>query len=127
MQSSVQMNPDSSIANTETIEQVQRDLQEEDNSSSLDRGETLLTVNEEATRMPGTEEVTHKVETNPLDLDPAKALTVAAKHVQPKTKKQDKAVRDGRKYVPSKKAMTDPLKIDMSKPPDLPLTCKYQS
>lgn len=122
MQSSVQMNPDSSIANTETIEQVQRDPQEEDNSSSLDRGETLLTVNEEATRMPGTEEVTHKAETNPLDLDPAKALTVAAKHVQPKTKKQDKAVRDGRKYVPSKKAMTDPLKIDMSKPPDLPLT-----
>lgn len=41
---------------------------------------------------------------------------------RPKKKKQDKPVRDGRKYVPSKKAMTDPLKMDMSKPPVIPLT-----
>uniref|UniRef100_A0A3B4FCX6 Uncharacterized LOC102194173 n=1 Tax=Pundamilia nyererei TaxID=303518 RepID=A0A3B4FCX6_9CICH len=33
-----------------------------------------------------------------------------------KGKKQEKAVSDGRKYVPSKKAMVDPLKMDMSKP-----------
>ena len=39
-------------------------------------------------------------------------------------KKQDKVVRDGRKYVPSKKAMIDPLKMDMSKPLVIPLTCK---
>ena len=42
-----------------------------------------------------------------------------------KTKKQDKVVRDGRKYVPSKKAMIDPLKMDMSKPLVMPLTCEY--
>lgn len=40
-------------------------------------------------------------------------------------KKQDKVVRDGRKYVPSKKAMIDPLKMDMSKPLVIPLTCEY--
>lgn len=34
---------------------------------------------------------------------------------------------DGRKYVPSKKAMVDPLKIDMSKPVVIPLTCEYFS
>ncbi|XP_071326730.1 zinc finger protein 576, tandem duplicate 1 isoform X2 [Trachinotus anak] len=32
------------------------------------------------------------------------------------TKKQEKGQRDGKKYVPSKKAMIDPLKMDMSKP-----------
>lgn len=41
-----------------------------------------------------------------------------------KAKTPDKAVRDGRKYVPSKKAMIDPLKMDMSKPLVIPLTCK---
>lgn len=40
-----------------------------------------------------------------------------------KAKKRD--VRDGRKYVPSKKAMIDPLKMDMSKPLVMPLTCEY--
>lgn len=42
-----------------------------------------------------------------------------------KAKKPDKGVRDGRKYVPSKKAMIDPLKMDMSKPAVIPLTCEY--
>lgn len=42
-----------------------------------------------------------------------------------KAKKQDKGLRDGRKYVPSKKAMIDPLKMDMSKPLVMPLTCEY--
>ncbi|XP_047455116.1 uncharacterized protein LOC125016591 isoform X2 [Mugil cephalus] len=37
-----------------------------------------------------------------------------------KTNKQEKGVTDGRKYVPSKKAMIDPLKIDMSSPKDIP-------
>lgn len=36
-----------------------------------------------------------------------------------------KSVSDGRKYVPSKKAMIDPLKMDMSKPLLMPLTCEY--
>ncbi|XP_068180926.1 zinc finger protein 576, tandem duplicate 1 [Antennarius striatus] len=45
----------------------------------------------------------------------------------PKTKKTDKAVRDGRKYVPSKKAMIDPLKMDMSKPLVVPLTSSQLS
>ncbi|XP_070690929.1 uncharacterized protein [Pempheris klunzingeri] len=39
-----------------------------------------------------------------------------------KAKKQDKAAQDGRKYIPSKKAMVDPLKMDMSKPLVVPLT-----
>lgn len=41
-----------------------------------------------------------------------------------KVKKQDKGVSDGRKYVLSKKAMVDPLKMDMSKPIVMPLTCE---
>lgn len=41
-----------------------------------------------------------------------------------KVKKQDKTVSDGRKYVLSKKAMVDPLKMDMSKPIVMPLTCE---
>ncbi|XP_068999135.1 zinc finger protein 576, tandem duplicate 1 isoform X2 [Embiotoca jacksoni] len=44
-----------------------------------------------------------------------------------KAKKQDKRVTDGRKYVPSKKAMVDPLKMDMSKPSSLPLTSSQLS
>ncbi|XP_034467608.1 uncharacterized protein LOC117777144 [Hippoglossus hippoglossus] len=44
-----------------------------------------------------------------------------------KAKKQDKVVRDGRKYVPSKKAMIDPLKMDMSKPLVMPLTSSQLS
>ncbi|XP_040901072.1 uncharacterized protein LOC121186413 isoform X2 [Toxotes jaculatrix] len=44
-----------------------------------------------------------------------------------KTKKQDKSLRDGRRYVPSKKAMIDPLKIDMSKPLVTPLTSSQLS
>lgn len=51
------------------------------------------------------------------------ANTNTAPDVQ-KAKKQDKGVRDGRKYVPSKKAMVDPLKMDMSKPLVIPLTCE---
>ncbi|KAF0045266.1 hypothetical protein F2P81_001795 [Scophthalmus maximus] len=42
-----------------------------------------------------------------------------------KAKKQDK--RDGRKYVPSKKAMIDPLKMDMSKQLAVPLTTSQLS
>lgn len=40
-------------------------------------------------------------------------------------KNQAKVVYDRRKYVPSKKAMVDPLKMDMSKPAGIPLTCEY--
>ncbi|XP_073342330.1 zinc finger protein 576, tandem duplicate 1 isoform X2 [Pagrus major] len=44
-----------------------------------------------------------------------------------KEKKQDEGVRDGRKYVPSKKAMVDPLKMDMSKHLAMPLTSSQLS
>ncbi|XP_045901306.1 uncharacterized protein LOC123968526 isoform X1 [Micropterus dolomieu] len=44
-----------------------------------------------------------------------------------KAKKQGKGVRDGRKYVPSKKAMVDPLKMDMSKPLVMPLSSSQLS
>lgn len=44
--------------------------------------------------------------------------------VQKSNKKKDKVVQDGRKYVPSKKAMKDPLKMDMSSQLVLPLTCE---
>ncbi|XP_074510110.1 zinc finger protein 576, tandem duplicate 1 isoform X1 [Sebastes fasciatus] len=44
-----------------------------------------------------------------------------------KAKKPDKGVRDGRKYVPSKKAMVDPLKMDMTKPLVMPLTSSQLS
>ncbi|XP_061572511.1 uncharacterized protein LOC133428117 isoform X2 [Cololabis saira] len=39
-----------------------------------------------------------------------------------KAKKQGKGVGEGRRYVLSKKAMVDPLKMDMSKPLVMPLT-----
>lgn len=48
----------------------------------------------------------------------------AAGHGQT-VKNQAKVVYDQRKYVPSKKAMVDPLKMDMSKPAGIPLTCEY--
>ncbi|KAM6995343.1 zinc finger protein 576, tandem duplicate 1 [Tautogolabrus adspersus] len=44
-----------------------------------------------------------------------------------RSKKKDQGVRDGRKYVPSKKAMIDPLKMDMSKPLLNPLTSSQLS
>ncbi|KAM6909689.1 zinc finger protein 576, tandem duplicate 1 [Xenentodon cancila] len=44
-----------------------------------------------------------------------------------KAKKQDKGVSEGRKYVLSKKAMVDPLKMDMSKPLVMPLTSSQLS
>lgn len=55
---------------------------------------------------------------NPVDENPDG-------RVRQKMKNQPKVVRDGRKYVPSKKAMVDPLKMDMSKPAGIPLTCEY--
>lgn len=59
------------------------------------------------------------------DLQPS--ATIVDKYVDgrdgPTVKNQAK--RDRRKYVPSKKAMVDPLKMDMSKPAGIPLTCEY--
>eukprot|EP00066_Takifugu_rubripes_P014596 XP_011603862.1 PREDICTED: uncharacterized protein LOC105416677 isoform X2 [Takifugu rubripes] len=40
---------------------------------------------------------------------------------------ENQAKRDRRKYVPSKKAMVDPLKMDMSKPAGIPLTTSQLS
>lgn len=42
-----------------------------------------------------------------------------------KANKQDKVASNGKKYIPSKKAMIDPLKMDMSKQQILPPTCEY--
>lgn len=62
------------------------------------------------------------------DLKPSPTVNPVDKKANPdgqKAKDQAKVVRDGRKYVPSKKAMVDPLKMDMSKPAGIPLTCEY--
>lgn len=63
------------------------------------------------------------------DLNPSAAINPVVENpdgrVRQKVKNQSKVVRDGRKYVPSKKAMVDPLKMDMSKPAGIPLTCEY--
>lgn len=59
------------------------------------------------------------------DLKPSATIVdkYADGRVGPMVKNQAK--RDRRRYVPSKKAMVDPLKMDMSKPAGIPLTCKY--
>lgn len=63
------------------------------------------------------------------DLKPSAAVNPVDENpdgrVGQKLKNQPKVVRDGRRYVPSKKAMVDPLKMDMSKPAGIPLTCEY--
>ncbi|XP_037309685.2 uncharacterized protein LOC119197461 [Pungitius pungitius] len=59
------------------------------------------------------------------ELTPATKANTAGK--MQKAKKPDKCARDGRKYVPSKKAMVDPLKMDMSKQVIMPLTSSQVS
>lgn len=61
------------------------------------------------------------------DLKPSATIDLVDENgrVGQKVKNQPKVVRNGRKYIPSKKAMVDPLKMDMSKPAGIPLTCEY--
>ncbi|XP_029307281.1 zinc finger protein 22-like isoform X2 [Cottoperca gobio] len=131
--------------------------QEEDNKSDAPAGtETVVTPEENGTRvqtaetpesMPVTQAVENEPAVQPLT-EPSvntagKETNSASKPSAPsepapdtnanpacdekKAKKPDKGVRDGRKYVPSKKAMVDPLKMDMSKPLDMPLTSSQLS
>ncbi|KAK9513576.1 hypothetical protein VZT92_027100 [Zoarces viviparus] len=91
-------------------------------------------VEKEPAAGPLTEPSVHTAGT---ETDSASKLTVPAEptpdtNANPgsdgkKAKKPDKGVRDGRKYVPSKKAMVDPLKMDMSKPLLMPLTSSQLS
>uniref|UniRef100_A0A8C4FA84 Zinc finger protein 576, tandem duplicate 1 n=1 Tax=Dicentrarchus labrax TaxID=13489 RepID=A0A8C4FA84_DICLA len=116
--------------------------EEENKSAATAETETPITPQENGTRTetPASMAVTQAVEnepavqplTEPSDNTGGVEVDSASKPSAPtepgpdintnpgcdgqKAKKQDKGVRDGRKYVPSKKAMVDPLKMDMSKP-----------
>ncbi|XP_055019476.1 uncharacterized protein LOC110171482 isoform X2 [Boleophthalmus pectinirostris] len=132
MQTSVQMNCGS---NADTMLQ-EPNLVEEDNLSAVDHDDPLVIALEEVEEHTSTgtlEETTENTVFTPSEnssepsLDSQSTSTpprpdLNVKNVQAKPKKQDKAVRAEKKYVPSKKAMTDPLKIDMSKPLATPLT-----
>lgn len=128
--------------------QSEPDAQEEENKSAApaETG-TPIAPQENGTGVetPASVPVTQVVENEPLaepldgagrmDMDSASKPSAPTEPVPDtntnpgcdgqKAKKQEKAVRDGRKYVPSKKAMVDPLKMDMSKPLVMPLTCEY--
>ncbi|XP_044065384.1 uncharacterized protein LOC122882248 isoform X2 [Siniperca chuatsi] len=137
--------------------QSEPDAQEEENKSSATaETETPITPQENGTGVqtaetPASMAVTQAVENEPavkpltepsvntggMEVDSASkpsapTVPVPATNTNPgcdgeKAKKQDKGVRDGRKYVPSKKAMVDPLKMDMSKPLVMPLTSSQLS
>lgn len=59
-----------------------------------------------------------------LPSDPGPDISTSTGCGSPKDKSKARSVLDGRKYVPSKKAMIDPLKMDMTKPLLTPLTCE---
>ncbi|XP_051261469.1 uncharacterized protein LOC127366520 [Dicentrarchus labrax] len=127
--------------------------EEENKSAATAETETPITPQENGTRTetPASMAVTQAVEnepavqplTEPSDNTGGVEVDSASKPSAPtepgpdintnpgcdgqKAKKQDKGVRDGRKYVPSKKAMVDPLKMDMSKPLAMPLTSSQLS
>ncbi|XP_039974465.1 uncharacterized protein LOC120784601 isoform X2 [Xiphias gladius] len=131
------------------------DAQEKETESAAPvEPEKVITQQEKQTGMqtaetPATVAVTHEVEkesavqplsepsenSGGMEIDSASktsAPTESDTNTNPrcdgeKAKKQDKGLRDGRKYVPSKKAMIDPLKMDMSKPLVMPLTSSQLS
>ncbi|KAL7393506.1 hypothetical protein ABVT39_011789 [Epinephelus coioides] len=137
--------------------QSEPDAKEEENKSAAPAGtETVVTPQENGTGVQAAETPANVVVTKAVENEPAvQPLTEpsvntagmetdsASKPSAPtepvpdtntnpgcdkqKAKKQDKGVRDGRKYVPSKKAMIDPLKMDMSKPLVMPLTSSQLS
>lgn len=59
-----------------------------------------------------------------VPIDPGPDINSDPRHDRPKAKKQEKDVSSVRRYIPSKKAMIDPLKIDMSEL-DMALSCEY--
>ncbi|XP_042346599.1 uncharacterized protein LOC121946192 [Plectropomus leopardus] len=137
--------------------QSEPDAQEEENKSTSPSGtETVVTPQENGTEMqteqtPASMMVTPAVEKEPavqpltessvntagIETDSATKPSAPTEALpdtntnpgcdEKKAKKLDKGVRDGRKYVPSKKAMLDPLKMDMSKPLMMPLTSSQLS
>ncbi|XP_030013856.1 zinc finger protein 576, tandem duplicate 1 isoform X2 [Sphaeramia orbicularis] len=154
MQSQIQMNSRPNPVDTVTTEQLldsetstlsEPNAQKEENKSSAPaESETVTPPHENETRMhtAGTQDMEneHVVQsvTEPTEMEkdavtkpnaPSELLSDGnrSKRCEPKTKKQDKGVRDGKKYIPSKKAMIDPLKIDMSKALVMPLTTSQLS
>ncbi len=144
--------PLDTVAVAQPAAQSETDAQKEENKSAfLAEAETPITPQENGThaetpasmaitQVPEKESAVHLLSqssenTGGMEVDTtskpsAPVLPVPDTNTNPdcegqKAKKQDKGVRDGRKYVPSKKAMVDPLKIDMSKPLVMPLTCEY--
>uniref|UniRef100_A0A1A7WF71 Zinc finger n=1 Tax=Iconisemion striatum TaxID=60296 RepID=A0A1A7WF71_9TELE len=119
--------------------QSKPDAQEENKSAAIaETTETSLTV-----EPPTSMGVTPPVESEPAVKSQAESGDTTAKPNVPtkagpnaKTnpgcdgqimKKQNKGVNEGKKYVLSKKAMVDPLKMDMSKPVVMPLTSSQLS
>ncbi|XP_068425767.1 uncharacterized protein [Clinocottus analis] len=128
------------------------DAKEEENKSATPDGtETVVEPQGNGTEVQTAEApgmaVTHVVENEPLtepsvntagmETDSASKISVPTEQTPDtnanpgsdgqKAKKPNKGARDGRKYVPSKKAMIDPLKMDMSKPLVMPLTSSQLS
>lgn len=60
-----------------------------------------------------------------LPCGPVSGISTSSRCDSQEDKNRVTSVSDGRKYVPSKKAMIDPLKMDMSKPLQTPLSCEY--
>lgn len=147
--------PDTEAGEAQPAQSEPEAQEEEENKSAAPAGtETVVTSQENGTGVqtaetPASMAVTQAVENEPavqpltqssvntagMETDSASKPSVPTELVpdtnanpgcdEKKAKKADKGVRDGRKYVPSKKAMVDPLKMDMSKPLVMPLTCEY--
>lgn len=127
------------------------DIQENNNAAGSIETELIVTSQENETEVqkaetPAAVAVAQAVEsdtavpsqnepsenTGPVETDSASKASAPtepennsnAGHDVQKAKKQNKSGHDGRKYVLSKKAMIDPLKMDMSKPVVMPLTCE---
>lgn len=105
--------------------QNELDAQKKDSKGAAAETEEVIALEGSAARLKSAE-TPAKVG---MDVDTAAKPAVPETNTNPgcdgqKGKKQEKAVSDSRKYVPSKKAMVDPLKMDMSKPLVMPLTCE---
>ncbi|CAI5663339.1 unnamed protein product [Oreochromis niloticus] len=108
--------------------QNELDAQKKDSKGAAAETEEVIALEGSAARLKSAE-TPAKVG---MDVDTAAKPAVPKTNTNPgcdgqKGKKQEKAVSDSRKYVPSKKAMVDPLKMDMSKPLVMPLTSSQLS
>ncbi|XP_022063117.2 uncharacterized protein LOC110960255 [Acanthochromis polyacanthus] len=117
--------------------QTEAEAQQEENKSTVD-AETTEEIGVQTTpaSMTVRPPVENAAQTLPVSTENTARTDSAAKPSDPtdktnsggvgqKAKKPDKG--DGRKYVPSKKAMVDPLKMDMTKPLVMPLTSSQLS